>query len=103
VLVLARLIGPNNHGLLVTGSKEFGREDFKSLVQAEELPAISRRHFAIQHLPIVVAGDEFYIEDLHSKNGTMVNGERLAPGVRRPLTPGDEISVGKVLQLRFQL
>jgi 3',5'-cyclic-nucleotide phosphodiesterase len=81
----------------VTGSKGFGREDFKSLVQAEELPAISRRHFAIGG-----SGDEFYIEDLNSKNGTMVNGERLAPGVRRTLNPGDEISVGNVLQLQFQ-
>jgi pSer/pThr/pTyr-binding forkhead associated (FHA) protein len=95
--LLPRLVGSNNAEIYVTGSKGFGREDFKSLVQAEELPAISRRHFAIGG-----SGDEFYIEDLNSKNGTMVNGERLAPGVRRTLNPGDEISVGNVLQLQFQ-
>lgn len=59
---------------------------------------ISRRHARI-----TVSGNQFFIEDLGSTNGTFVNrGQRLLPGNRHPLNNGDEIIVGKTF-LRFVL
>jgi DNA-binding winged helix-turn-helix (wHTH) protein len=55
-----------------------------------ESPTISRHHARI-----CVAGTEATIEDLGSKNGTYLRGERLVTPL--PLTDGDEIRVGSVL------
>ncbi len=49
---------------------------------------ISRRHARIKR-----RGDTYFIEDLHSFNGTFVLGNRLAPGTWQPLHDGDELSV----------
>ena len=49
-------------------------------------PALSRRHCAISE-----EAGRLFVEDLGSRNGTFVNGERV---VRRPLRPGDEIEIG---------
>jgi MoxR-like ATPase len=53
-----------------------------------------------QHSKIVKEGDVFYVEDLGSRNGTVVNGEKI--GGRRSLKDGDKIRVGKTV-LEFQL
>ena len=49
---------------------------------------ISRRHARIR-----LNGDAYFIEDLHSYNGTYVLGKRLAPGAWHPLRDGDELSI----------
>jgi HD-GYP domain-containing protein (c-di-GMP phosphodiesterase class II) len=49
---------------------------------------VSRRHARIR-----LNGDAYFIEDLHSFNGTFVLGKRLAPGAWHPLRDGDELSV----------
>jgi DNA-binding winged helix-turn-helix (wHTH) protein len=55
-----------------------------------ESPTISRHHARIH-----ISGGDATIEDLGSKNGTHLRGERLtAPS---PLTDGDEIRLGSVL------
>ena len=59
-----------------------------------ESPTVSRHHARIY-----VAGSDATIEDLDSKNGTYLRGERLASAVR--LTDGDEIRLGDVL-VRFR-
>ena len=51
-----------------------------------DLPAVSRQHAAV-----VVSADGATIEDLRSRNGTVVNGTSLAG--RRRLLPGDEIGI----------
>ncbi len=51
--------------------------------------SVSRRHFAVK-----VEGDGWTIEDLSSRQGTAVNGMRLAPGLAVPLRVGDEITAG---------
>ena len=56
---------------------------------------ISRRHARIRR-----RGDTYYLEDLHSFNGSFVLGNRLRPGVWYPLRDGDEFSVSCV-QLVF--
>ena len=41
------------------------------------------------------------VEDLHSTNGTWLDGARLAPGERRPFAPGAELRLATV-RLRFE-
>ena len=50
---------------------------------------VSRRHARI-----VVSGDGVLIEDLGSKNGTAVRGQRLTGP--RPLSDGDDVAIGSV-------
>jgi len=47
---------------------------------------VSRRHARLQR-----HGDTYFLEDLHSFNGTFIGEERLAPGAWHPLRDGDEI------------
>lgn len=55
-----------------------------------ESPSVSRHHARIR-----VSGPDATIEDLGSKNGTYLRGERLTSP--SPLTDGDEIRLGSVL------
>jgi pSer/pThr/pTyr-binding forkhead associated (FHA) protein len=54
-----------------------------------ESPTVSRRHARI-----VVEGGKASLEDLGSKNGTFLRGERISSP--RPLVDGDEILLGQV-------
>jgi 3',5'-cyclic-nucleotide phosphodiesterase len=56
---------------------------------------ISRRHARIRR-----RGAGYVVEDLHSRNGTFVCGERLAPGAWHPLRDGDELALASA-QLVF--
>lgn len=49
---------------------------------------VSRRHARVRR-----RGDAFFVEDLHSVNGTFVLGNRLRPGAWHPLRDGDEFNV----------
>ena len=49
-----------------------------------------------QHLVIEMVGNRWQIRDLNSKNGTVVNGQRLATDAL-PLRPGDRISAGHLI------
>ena len=49
-----------------------------------------------KHARIVRTDDGFVIEDLQSRNGTFVNGERITEGQRK-LSDGDLIRLGKVI------
>ncbi len=53
-----------------------------------------------KHCRITLAGNQFFVEDLHSSNGTWLGAERLSPGVRTALNNGDQLRVGK-LRLNF--
>ena len=54
-----------------------------------DTPGVSRRHARI-----LVDGEHVVIEDLDSKNGTFVGGERVTAA--RALAGGDEVSLGSV-------
>lgn len=56
---------------------------------------VSRRH-----AKIFFQGDECYIEDVGSANGTFLNDRRLTPYLPYPLKAGDQIQIG---QLRLQV
>ena len=60
-----------------------------------DLAAVSRRHAAIN-----VDGDEAIVQDLGSRNGTWLNGEKLEAA--RPLRTGDEIRIANTA-IRFQI
>jgi predicted component of type VI protein secretion system len=67
------------------GETLLGRSPYCSIVLAD--PKVSREHAAIR-----VSTSGLVIQDLGSRNGTRVNGERLAG--ERALEPGDRIEIG---------
>ncbi len=50
-----------------------------------------------QHACIFQRGETVEIQDLASTNGTLLNGERLAPYVPEPLKDGDQLQLGKLV------
>jgi pSer/pThr/pTyr-binding forkhead associated (FHA) protein len=50
-----------------------------------------------QHACIFQRGQTVEVQDLASTNGTLLNGERLAPYVPEPLKDGDQLQLGKLL------
>ncbi len=53
---------------------------------------VSRRH-----LKITLAGNQYFIEDLNSTNGTWVGQSKVQPGARVPVNNGDQLRLGKVM------
>ena len=69
--------------------------------QAEALldhPEASR-----EHLRLAARGDELVVTDLHSTNGTFVNGERLKAGAETTVADGAEIALGSAITLRLSV
>jgi serine/threonine-protein kinase len=67
-----------------------GRLQTCSLVLTDYL--VSRQHFQI-----VRQGDQFFITDLNSHNGTFVNGGKIEPQQSMELKPGSTIRAGETL------
>jgi hypothetical protein len=72
---------------LAEGENVIGRDP--DVVIRLDLPSVSRRHARV-----VIGNGEAVVEDLASKNGTYVRGERIASAAR--INDGDEIRVGHV-------
>ncbi len=82
--------------------------DGRLLAQADQFPfAIGKKKEEVDlvledvsisriHARIIKEGEEVYLEDLNSTNGTFKNGLRLQPYEKRKLEEGDEICCGKV-------
>jgi class 3 adenylate cyclase len=83
----------------VTGETLVGRGTASAVGQAQlALPgddAISRRHARL-----FPRGGRFYVEDLDSTNGTLLNGEILVSGTPVALNPGDVIELGESTRLQ---
>jgi transcriptional regulator with GAF, ATPase, and Fis domain len=85
-LVILEQRSYTRRALAPQGSLRIGRAEDADVVLQD--PAASRRH-ALLHV-----GAEFSIEDLDSRNGTLVRGAPLAPGKRVPIGPGDAVQIG---------
>jgi pSer/pThr/pTyr-binding forkhead associated (FHA) protein len=73
-----------------------GRE-FGDILLADDLN-VSRVHLAL-----VADGGGFYVEDLRSSNGTLLNGVKIPPGRRYLLSNGDVVTAGdSALKLEFK-
>jgi DNA-binding winged helix-turn-helix (wHTH) protein len=81
------LVGRDYEFRLGQGSHIVGREPGVPI--RLDSPKVSRNHARLS-----VFGDEVSIEDLGSKNGTFVRGERIE--VATPLMPGDELQIGPI-------
>jgi pSer/pThr/pTyr-binding forkhead associated (FHA) protein len=79
------LIYERRHTPLLEGANLIGRAS-DARVQIE-FPGVSRYHARVQ-----VSGNDAVIEDLGSKNGTLVNRQLIA--APRNLVDGDEILIG---------
>jgi pSer/pThr/pTyr-binding forkhead associated (FHA) protein len=65
-----------------------GRDAKNSITLDDKL--VSREHAVIQKIK-----DDFYIQDLHSTNGTHVNGTKIPPGDYVRLNLSDTILIGR--------
>jgi len=70
------------------GRITLGRDKGNDIVLDERL--VSRRHAVIQKI-----GQEYFLEDLGSTNGTQVNGQRVPPRVFVRLSLSDTVLVGR--------
>ena len=71
-----------------------GRDIEAELVLAD--PRISRRHAQIQRM-----GNAFFLEDLNSRNGTLLNGQVFSGRV--PLRHSDQIQLGNAATLKVTI
>lgn len=60
---------------------------------------LPERQVSRQHLKIKLVDDQYWVEDLDSKNGTWVNGAQLKG--ERPLKDGDEIQIALAVKVAF--
>lgn len=71
----------------INGSIIVGRSDLCDVFLADE--CLSRQHFAIEY-----DGDSFFVQDLDTTNGTMLNGVKLSH--KRRIEKNDKITVGSL-------
>ena len=91
--VLYRLVWNGGRATFGEGEHVLGRDP--ALEVCLDSSSVSRRHARVQ-----IADGIAVLEDLGSKNGTFVNGQRITTAVR--LSDRDQISVGAV-RLRFRI
>ena len=93
----ARLVlKDKNEFLIKEYERTFGREDFIGVTIVDDLMFIGKKHFKISK-----KDDGFYIEDLGTKNGTMLNGEEIGGKGPIKLKNEDEIIVAKSLKIKY--
>ncbi len=83
----------NRYWTLDSDSVIIGRDDASADI------ALGERQISRQHVRIYRDGKQYFVEDLESRNGTWVNGERLK-GVRE-LFDSDEIHIAMAVRVQF--
>lgn len=91
--VLYRLVWEHGRATFGEGEQVLGRDP--TLEVCLESSSVSRRHARVH-----IADGVAVLEDLGSKNGTFVNGQRITTAVR--LSDRDQIGVGEV-RLKFRI
>jgi pSer/pThr/pTyr-binding forkhead associated (FHA) protein len=86
---------------LVNDVTTMGRPDAETQsypdVEIELDDSVSRKHAEIRRKAV-----EFYLVDLGSTNGTMLNGQPLRPVIENQLKHGDRIRMGEKTELVFE-
>ena len=82
------LVSPHGEMLLMDGANVIGRAP-DATIQLDS-PGVSR-----YHARVVVAGHDATLQDVQSKNGTYLNGQRVGESAR--LSDGDEIRLGSIV------
>lgn len=88
---------PGQEYELTQDSVILGREMDKDVDYVISTPTISRRHACITR-----KGEQYFLMDLGSSNGTFLNGERLG-GEPRPLNSDDRIQLGGTVTLILRI
>jgi hypothetical protein len=91
------LLADNNEIPVAGNSVTIGRNDFERLIDAKDLPYVSRKHFIISH-----DEEDYFIEDCNSGNGTMLNGEQIKTLGKKKLNDGDSIGILDVVTVTFK-
>jgi hypothetical protein len=99
VTASAKIALPNGMEIQLDGNdRVIGRGDLARALSLDELGLISRRHFEVK-----TEGEQFYIEDLGSANGTMLNGEDISGKGPIGLNDDDVIEPAGAILLKFLL
>jgi tetratricopeptide (TPR) repeat protein len=86
----------HSESIRLKGNKWIAGRDSIAQIHLDDRKA-SRQHFSIEK-----AGEQFYIKDLKSANGTLLNGQELVEGEAKELRSGDIITVNQ-LTVIFEL
>jgi pSer/pThr/pTyr-binding forkhead associated (FHA) protein len=92
--VLVGTQGPYYDQHFLLGSKttvDIGRDPDCAISLGSDV-AISRIH-----AKVIIDSGRHYLLDVHSANGTFLNGERIEKGTPKVLTPGDQIRLGDTI------
>jgi len=81
---------------LVVERRRFELSDGENIIGRSDDAAVVLDHWSVSrhHARLLVAGSETTVEDLDSKNGTYLNGQRIESATAA--RPGDEILFGRV-------
>jgi hypothetical protein len=95
----AKIALPDGTFLRLSGAdRMIGRADLARALSLDDLTLISRKHFQVK------ADDEhFYIEDISSSNGTLLNGNNISGKGPLELSDGDLIEPASAVSLEFHL
>ncbi len=93
----AKLVLKENNEFLIDEYEQiFGREDFIGILDPDNLAFIGKKHFRI-----IKNENNFFIEDLKTKNGTLLNKIEIKGAGLKKLKNEDEILVAKTLRIRY--
>jgi len=94
---MAKLILKDKHEFIIDEyERTFGREDFIGISVPDDLLYVGKEHFKI-----IKKDDGFYIEDMNTKNGTLLNGKEIKGLGLNKLGNNDIILVAKVLEIKY--
>lgn len=96
--IMGILTGSDGNEIKITKNETLGRAELSRFVSPDKTTLISRQHFTIS-----LDGNNFYIEDDDSTNGTMLNSVEIKDMGRQELKDGDEIKVSDEFTLKFSI